>query len=123
MGCQIGVVSSTPNEPPDSANNSRRIYEHSLHKLQTAIDELRLKKPDFLDLGGDMTLALSNANVNPFSEPEMFQEVVESAMQGIDKKRNTFQSMFASSLARIAPIAGIALGITGFAGDVSNLIY
>jgi hypothetical protein len=67
-------------------------------------------------------LALSTAVVKVSGDPETFVKVAESVLATAEQRRDGLLSKIGNILARIAPLAGIVLGVTGFAADVSNLI-
>ncbi|KAK7887663.1 hypothetical protein LTR67_009565 [Exophiala xenobiotica] len=103
---------------PDSS--LRDSLEASLSKLKEAVGSITRRKPAFLELSANLLAALQEGNLTVLSTSEDFQTVTDGVLKAKETKSASLSHRLGDGLFRLVPLAGIALGVTGFAADASG---
>jgi hypothetical protein len=82
------------------------------------VGSITRKKPAFLELGANLLAALQEGNLTVLSTSEDFQTVTDGVLKAKETKSASLSHRLGDGLFKLVPLAGIALGVTGFAADV-----
>ncbi|KAK5265411.1 hypothetical protein LTR96_009314 [Exophiala xenobiotica] len=104
----------------DLESSLRDSLEASLSKLKEGVDSVTRKKPAFLELSANLLAALQEGNLTVLSTSEDFQTVTDGVLKAKETKSASLSHRLGDGLFRLVPLAGIALGVTGFAADASG---
>lgn len=94
--------------------------ERSVRGLQKQIAKIHADKPHFIEIGQQTLNDLNEAGFTLLASPQKFDEVAGSILKARERQDTNLSGLVTTWLSKIAPLAGIALGLTGFAAEVSR---